>query len=441
MSIFGTSGVRGSVGEDVTAETALSLGRALGSTHDGTVVVGRDARPSGEWLTPALVAGLRECGVDVVALGRVATPTLARSVDRRGAVTGVMVTASHNPAGDNGFKFWTESGRTFDAERRRRLTDRVCTKRFDLQPGGATGDVDAVDDATANHRRALQGTVGNIDSLSVVVDVGNGMGGVTVETLRALGCSVRTLDGRPDGTFPARPNEPTADHCRTLRECVAATDADLGIAHDGDADRMMAVTESGAFVPGDVLLALFARETASEGDRIAAPINTSFAVDEELARIGASVTRTQVGDVHVAEQAAKEDVVFGGEPSGTWIWPDETYCPDGPLAACRLAALVDDAGSFDALVDDITRYPIRRYTVDVDAKSDVVQNVRRTVGDEYGDARITTTDGVRVDDDGWFLVRASGTQPLVRITAEADSGERADELLDTASTLVERSRP
>ena len=440
--MFGTSGVRGPVGEEVTADTALSLGRAVGSTYEGRIVVGRDARPSGEWLQSALVAGLRECGVDVVDVGTVATPTLARSVPRHDAAAGVIVTASHNPPRDNGFKFWTADGRAIGPERRRDLTNRVCSRQFDLQSWEGTGDLTTDDDARAAHRRAVVDATADVDSLTVVVDVGNGMGDVTVDALRALGCDVRTLDAEADGSFPARPSEPTADHCELLARTVASTGADLGVAHDGDADRAMAVTESGSFVAGDVLLALFGREAADNGDRVAAPVNTSLAVDEALDQVGASVTRTQVGDVHVAERASEDDVAFGGEPSGAWIWPDEAPCPDGALAACRLAALVDRRGSLDDLVDAVPRYPMRRVAVETDEKSELVRGVREQVSEAYDDADVTTTDGLHVEtDEGWFLVRASGTQPLVRVTAQGETDAATDDLLDAATDLVERARP
>jgi phosphoglucosamine mutase len=444
MSLFGTSGVRGPVGDRITADLGLSIGRALGSTREGPVVVGRDARESGEWLAEAVVAGLRECGTDVVDLGRVSTPTLARSVGWQDAGAGVMVTASHNPPGDNGFKLWSPDGSAFDAAQRLEIEDRIRDEAYDFAgaPGGRRHDPDR--DQTERHRRLLVESVdavADVGDLSVVVDVGNGTGLVTAEALADLGADVVTLNAQPDGEFPGRPSEPTADHCADLRRYVAAGDADLGIAHDGDADRTMAVTESGEFVGGDVLLALFAREVAGPGDRVAAPVNTSRAVDAALEAVGASVVRTKVGDTYVAERTVESDVVFGGEPSGAWIWPDGTRCPDGPLAAVRLAEIVARDGSLDALVDSVGRYPIRRESIRVEDKAAVVGGVEKLVREAYDADRLMPRDGVRVDlDDGWFLVRASGTQPLVRATAEASDPERADEVLARAIDLIERAR-
>ncbi|MFC4549531.1 phosphoglucosamine mutase [Halorussus sp. GCM10023401] len=450
--MFGTSGVRGPVGDEVTADLALSVGRALASEGYDRVVVGRDARTSSPLLADAAAAGLRECGADVIRIGEAATPTVARSVGWRDADAGLMVTASHNPETDNGIKLWNPSGQAFDESQREAIASRVRAKNYNLARWDGLGAVERWDGATDRHARTLADAVSNGDGtredgerdgtarpladLSVVVDVGNGVGGVTADALHRLGCDVRTLNAQPDGRFPGRPSEPTAENCRELAELVAATDADLGIAHDGDADRMRAVAHDGTFPDGDVLLALFAREAAGPGDRVAVPVDTSLAVADSLADRGADVARTRVGDVYVAERATDPDVAFGGEPSGAWIWPEETLCPDGPLAACRLAALVADRGPLADLLAEIETYPIRRGNVETTEKASVVAGVERRVRREYGD--VATADGVRVGtDEGWFLVRASGTEPVVRVTAEARSEARAAELFGEAKALVE----
>ncbi|MFC7045352.1 phosphoglucosamine mutase [Halobacteriaceae archaeon GCM10025711] len=433
--MFGTSGIRGRVGETVTAGLALDVGRALASAGYDRVVVGRDPRESGRFLVDALTAGLRECGAEVVRLGLASTPTVARSVGWLDADAGVSVTASHNPPEDNGLKLWNPSGQAFTADQRDEIARRLDEAAFDLAAWDAVGDQSTWDGATDRHREALVEAADLADSLSVAVDVGNGAGRVTADALADLGCDVTTLNGQPDGSFPGRPSEPTAETCADLRAFVAASDADLGVAHDGDADRMMAVTGDGAFVPGDVLLALFARHAVGDGERVAVPLNTSLVVDDVVAAEGGSVTRTRVGDVHVADAAADPDVAFGGEPSGAWIWPDETRCPDGPLAAMRLAELVSHEGALADLVADVGSYPIRRESVAVDDKTGVMERVTARVADEYDD--VQTVDGVRVDlGDAWFLVRASGTQPLVRVTAEARDPTRADEVFERARALV-----
>ncbi|WP_135823784.1 phosphoglucosamine mutase [Halorussus ruber] len=440
--MFGTSGIRGEVGKQVTAQLAFDVGRALASEGYDKVLVGRDARESGTVLADAVSAGLRDCGADAVRAGVVTTPTLARSVWQVDGDAGVMVTASHNPPKDNGLKLWDITSQAFDGQKRVSVADRLENQDFESVRSQELGEEIPAPDLAENHRNALTAAIDldgdSGDDLSVVVDAGNSPGILTADVLRDLGCSVTTLNGEFDGRLSGRPSEPTAENCRGLRAIVAESDADFGVAHDGDADRMMAVTESGEFVSGDVLLALFGRRYAEEGTKVAAPLNTSLAVDDALRSVGASLTRTKVGDGYVAERLQDSGVVFGGEPSGAWIWPDEAFCPDGPLAACRLAEIVSERGSLDDLVADIETYPTKRTSVRTDEKRERMQMVAETLREEYDD--VDTRDGIRVEvDGGWFLVRASGTQPLVRVTAEAETDERATELFDRAVELVERA--
>jgi len=436
--MFGTSGIRGPFGTDVTAQLALDVGHALTTAGYTTVVVGRDPRTTGPLLRDALAAGLREGGGDVIEIGVAATPTIARSVAWRDADAGVAVTASHNPPADNGLKFWTPSGMAFDTARRDELTAVLEAADFSAAAWDAVGTTRTWGDADAHHRAAIKEAVEPLDDVAVIVDVGNGAGSVTADALRALGCSVETLNDRPDGRFPSRPSEPTEAACQTLQATVAATDADLGVAHDGDADRMLAVDETGAFVGGDTLLALFGRATATPGDRIAAPVNTSRMVDTALADVGADVVRTRVGDVFVAEQARDDGVVFGGEPSGAWIWPSETLAPDGVLAAARLAALIDTDGPLSTQVATLEQYPIRRAHIETQNKQAVMKTVTETILDRYDEEAVQQLDGVRIEEpQGWILIRASGTQPLVRVTAEGTTDEEADELCSEARALVE----
>ena len=431
--MFGTSGIRGPVGEAVTADLALEVGRAVGVDAD-RVVLGRDPRESGHLLADALAAGLRETGADVLDLGLAATPTIARAVGWEDADAGVSVTASHNPPPDNGIKLWQPSGQAFDADRRERIAARVRDGVDALASWDALGRRRAAS-AADRHREAIVAAVDDPAPSTVVVDVGNGAGGVTVEALEALGCSVRTLNAQPDGRFPGRPSEPTEANCTDLAALVGASDADLGIAHDGDADRLRAVAADGTFLSGDVLLAIFALATAESGERVAVPVDTSLAVEDALATAGIDVTRTPVGDVHVAAAAAAPDVSFGGEPSGAWIWPDETRCPDGPLAAAKLVELAAERPLAQRAAE-IETYPIRRASVETSAKAAVMDRVREAVRSEY--EAVSTLDGVRVDlGDAWFLLRASGTQPLVRITAEARSDDRVTTVFERARSLVE----
>jgi phosphoglucosamine mutase len=428
--MFGTSGIRGPVGEEVTADLAVSVGRAVGIDAE-RIVMGRDPRASGELLADAFAAGVREVGAEIIDLSLAATPTVARAVGWYDADAGCSITASHNPSEDNGLKLWQPNGQAFDEELRatieQRIREGVPLERWDGQ--GTRTEADA----TAQHVAALVDVVEIDDPPHIVVDLGNGAGGVTVEALLELGCHVETLNGQPDGRFPGRPSEPNDETLTSLCTLVGETDADLGIAHDGDADRMMAVDGNGRFVPKDALLALFATHSTEEGQSIAVPVDTSLAVEDYLAERGVGVEHTPVGDVYVAD-AVGGDIPFGGEPSGAWIWPAQTRCPDGPLAACRLVELATER-PIAAHIESIPSYPIRRASIEVADKEATMASIRDQVTREHDS--VTTLDGVRVDlEDAWFLLRASGTQPLIRVTAEARDETRAETVFDNAKGLI-----
>jgi phosphoglucosamine mutase len=368
----------------------------------------------------------------VVDLGLAATPTVARAVAWEAADAGVSVTASHNPAEDNGIKLWQPSGQAFDGPMQDEMTERIRAATWELEGWDGLGGRERAD-AFERHVETLTERVALAEPLSVVVDLGNGAGGVTPAALSRLGCEVETLNAQPDGSFPGRPSEPTPENCESLATLVREGDADLGIAHDGDADRMRAVAGDGTYLSGDALLAVLAGAAVEVGDRVAVPVDTSLAVEDFLAERGAEVERTPVGDVYVAAAVA-DGAAFGGEPSGAWIWGDETLCPDGPLAAVKVAELAAERPLADR-ASEVPEYPIRRGNFETDAKGRVMETVAARVQADYDD--VSTMDGVRVGTgDGWFLVRASGTQPLVRVTAEARDDDRAESLFETARSLV-----
>lgn len=434
--MFGTSGIRGPVGETITAELAVDVGRALGSMA-ASIVVGRDARESGDMLARAAMAGAQEAGADIVDLGVESTPTVARSVSWYDASAGLMVTASHNPPADNGFKLWTQSGQAFDEDETETVSARVADGEQLCVAHDGMGRRRIAEDACRRHLDRLPD--GDLSPITVILDLGNGVGQLTADALLKRGCSVRTLDAQRDGRFPGRPSEPTSENCSLLSDVVAATDADLGLAHDGDADRLMAVDDRGRFVGGDELLAVFADEAAESGGDVAAPINASAMIEAVVERQGGSVIRTAVGDVNIASACADPDVVFGGEPSGAWIWPAETMCPDGHYAATRLAAMVARGPTLSERVDTLPNYVTKRDAVECAQADTVIESVTTNVRERYDD--VTALDGIRVDlEDGWFLIRASGTQPLIRLTAEANDESRAETLLTEARNFVVRGR-
>lgn len=431
MPGFGSSGVRGTWGEAVTPSFGRRLGAALGDLHDD-VLVARDGRSSSPALAEAVAAGLAGQGARVTRAGLASTPAVAYGARDHDAAVGV--TASHNPPGDGGYKLWTPSGRGYAGKPLEALRDRLDDPPSPARGTGAvTREGPDLDAALAE--AVLEAVPARDLGLDVVVDGGHGPAGpATAGILRRMGCRVRTLHVQVDGAFPGRPSEPAGEHLDELRAVVASTDADLGVAHDGDGDRMVAVDERGRPVPPDKLLALLAE--ASGAEAIACPVDASRLVDEALE---ATVHRTPVGDVHVSAALERAGAGFGGEASGCWIHPDLHLAPDGPRAAAELAALAAEAPVGDR-VDALPDYPITRGSLEVPpgAKDEVVAAAGNRLA---GRGEVDRTDGVRVAaDDGWVLVRPSGTEPVVRVTAEAATEEAAEALRQAAEDAVREAR-
>ncbi len=411
MALFGSSGIRGLANREITPGLALKVGLALGSMHD-SAVIGRDPRTSGEMIEYAVISGLLSAGCNVTRVGLVSTPTLAFAA--RNYDCGVMVTASHNPPEYGGIKFWNRDGMAFDSKQQDELESVIQNETWKTAEWNSIGRVNETN-VIEEHAEMILGKVGRA-SLKVVVDCGCGAAStITPYVLRRMGCHVITLNSQPDGFFPARNPEPVEKNLEMLKKATLAFGADLGIAHDGDADRMMAVDGLGRFVEGDKLLAFFGLREAKKS--IVVPVDTSIMVDDVLK--GRKVYRTRVGDVYVAEELKKRNADFGGEPSGSWIFPGISLCPDGIYAAARLVEIVEKEGRLDSLLDELPAYPMIRGTIA--CSNDTKEAAMGKIGIELkkmGD--VSSIDGVRVETkNGWILVRPSGTEPKIRITAEA----------------------
>lgn len=429
MSRFGSSGIRGLANLEVTTELALRVGQILGEFH-GSAVVGRDPRTSSPMLASAVVAGLLSAGADATDAGLVSTPTLARAAAGYGC--GAMITASHNPAPYNGIKLWNPDGMAFDERQQREIESALDAGRFRNAAWDGVGKALVRNDFIEQHMEAILRTVGPVE-LRVVVDCGCGATAtITPFLLRRMGCEVVAIHAQPDGHFPGRDPEPTEENLGLLKSTVREVHADLGIAHDGDGDRMVAVDADGSFVGGDSLLAIFARREVKRS--LVVPVDASMILEDLLPE--ADVWRTRVGDVFVAAELKRRGADFGGEPSGTWIFPKVSYCPDGVYAAARLATLVAER-PLAALARDIPRYPMIRGAVSYDKarRSEVegkLDQALRGLG-----ADVSTVDGWRLAfEDGWALVRFSGTEPKIRLLAESREESRAKAIYATILSSV-----
>jgi phosphoglucosamine mutase len=425
MARFGSSGIRGLANVEVTPQLALQVGQIAGELYN-SVIIGRDPRTTGPMLASALIAGVLSSGADAVDAGLVSTPTLARGAAEYGC--GIEVTASHNPAPYNGLKLWNPDGMAFDEKQQDEIENALDAGRFRSAAWDSVGRLSARDDLVAEHMDAILSEVGTV-KLRVVVDCACGATTtITPFLLRQMGCEVVTLNAQPDGHFPGREPEPTEENLGLLKTTVRHVQADLGIAHDGDGDRMVAVDREGTFLGGDTLLALFAKQEVRRS--LVVPVDASMVLDDLFPK--AKIYRTRVGDVYVAAEIKRRDADFGGEPSGTWIFPKATLCPDGVYAAARLAKMAAET-SLTAAVQAIPRYPMIRGAVafersrraETEAKLD---QALRGLG-----ADVTVVDGWRLRwDDGWALVRLSGTEPKIRVLAESRDEARAKAIYSTA---------
>jgi phosphomannomutase/phosphoglucomutase len=442
--LFGTNGIRGVVGEGMTADLAVGIGRAVGTFFNGgPVALARDTRLSGPMLARAAASGLMSAGSSVIDLGVVPTPCAQYFVAKSGRVKGALiVTASHNPREFNGLKAIDSRGMEMSREDEEAIEAIYFEGRFRVAPWSDVGSIRS--DDTAIHRYT-EGILSKVDADEirrrapmVVLDSGNGAGCVvTPYLLRALGCRVLTLNGQPDGAFPGRMPEPTADHLGDLMRLVPEVHADLGIAHDGDADRATFVDETGAFVVGDKSLALLAGAAVrGRGGTVVTPVSTSSLLDDVVRPSGAKVVRTRVGSPIVGRTMFESGATFGGEENGGVIFPDHQLCRDGAMAAAKMIELIAHAGKpLSALLAALPQYHIQKGKVEVPVEKReavLAQIVKLAKG-----RKVDTTDGVKIlESDGSVLVRPSGTEPIFRVYAESKDPSRAKALLAEGLGLV-----
>ena len=436
--LFGTSGIRGLVGSEVTCELALNVGKSLAYYlgNQGTVVLGYDTRTTNKMLDQAITAGLLESGVNVVKIGMVPTPLVGYATEKLDADAGIMLTASHNPSRYNGIKLWNKNGMAYTSAQESKIEEIYAEKSYISVSWDNVGKLSVNEEIKGQYVDDLVEMVDIKEGLKVVIDCASGAGSeISPLVFRKAGCEVTTLNSQPDGFFPGRNPEPNAENLQTLMKTVVAIGADLGIAHDGDADRMITVDEKGNLSPFDSLLALISKEF--DGD-VVTTVDAGLCMDES---VKGKVFRTPVGDVNVAEVIIEEDASFGGEPSGTWLHPDFCMCPDGILSGLRMAEIVSRDGKLSELLAKIPQYPnIReKITCSKEAKVKVMENMQELLEDAFDDITdVNSLDGVRLtfSDDSWVLVRPSGTEDYIRITLESRDAKRAENIKNICIKII-----
>jgi phosphomannomutase len=428
------SGVRGVVGQSLTPTLLTRFAQAFGTyVGFGRVVVGRDTRTSGEMVRQAVVSGLLSSGCRIIDIGICPTPTVQLTVCRLAAQGGIAITASHNPPEWNALKFVGPDGLFLDAGHARELLDIYHQGDYTKVSGSLMRPVEWMPQAAEEHVRRIVSMLGPLRSGArkprVVVDCGNGAGSILApRLLEALGAEVIGIHVTPDGRFP-RPAEPLPENLGALCQAIRDHHADVGFAQDMDADRLAVVSEHGQPIGEESTLVLAAQLVLS---RTPGPVVTNLATTHALeavaARFGCRVHRTPIGEANVAKGMQKHRAVIGGEGNGGVIYPPINFARDSLVGMALILHLLAESGrSISQLVGDLPPFFMvkKRLTFPSHRIGEALLRLKR----EFASYPIDVRDGVKVTlPEGWFIVRGSNTEPIVRVVAEAASEEAADKI-------------
>ncbi len=444
--LFGTSGIRGVVGSDVTPGLAAKVGQALASYVGAeAVLIAHDTRTTSEMLTSAVAAGITACGSAALLQGLAPTPVLAFLTRQMGTSAGVMVTASHNPPEFNGLKLYNPDTTAYNEAQQIEMEKLVKNRDFKLAAWQDIGKTVEVDE-TQQYLRMITENVKLRRNWKVILDPGNGATSLLAPVLfRKLGCQVIAINAQPDGHFPGRGPEPSQESLGPLSSLVRNLKADIGIAFDGDGDRMISVDEKGRVAPLDQTFAAYAAHDLSRPGHktVVTHVEASMCVEKMVEAKGGRVFRTKVGDVNITETMKLHKASFGGEPCGAWIHPDYHYCPDGMLSSIRLLqALEETRLDLSSFVSQAPQYPLLRENIACpnSLKTALMNKLQGALHSSFrGIKEETEIDGMRLTfESGWLLVRPSGTEPLVRATVEAEDERKASEIMKKAVNLIRR---
>ena len=445
--LFGTFGVRRTANDVLTPEFASRLAACYGSLIKGTVAVGGDPRTSTPMLKEAVKAGLLSSGCDVVDLGILPTPGVQYAV-RKYYDGGVMITASHNSPQYNGLKFLDEFGIGIPDEMDIAIEKLYFDEEPDRVPFHEIGQIYYNDKIIDEY---VDEAISKVDAeairdakLKVVVDCGSGAGCFTAPYLiRKLGCEVTTLNAQADGFFPGRDPEPIEENLQELISVVKELGADIGLAHDGDADRTICIDEKGNFVLGDKTFTLVEKQMLKENDGgiIVTTVATSQAIYDVAEEYNGEVIATAVGDLLVARKLKDEDGLFGGEENGGLIFPDFVYGRDAVMTVAKILEIVaKEKKPLSELVAELPVYYAKKMKIECpdDQKEFVMDSIAEEIKTTTN-FELDLTDGVKIlKEDGWVIIRPSGTEPIFRCFAESDSQKKADEMTDWGISLIKK---
>ena len=446
QKLFGTSGIRGIVNQDLTIQIALQTGLAVANaTKGGRIATAHDTRTTATTIENALVAGLLAGGAQVIKLGLLPTPLLAYATRQLKANSGLMITASHNPPQYNGIKLFNKDTMAHTQEQQNKIERLIKKQRFTRQTYKKIG--------TTNNLDAAQYYINTLKKIPlqkhwrIILDPGNGaICQIAPKIFQALGCKVTTINAQPDGHFPARSPEPNEESLKELCLMVKHFKADAGFAYDGDGDRMVAITDRGEFAPFDQTLAAYAAHTVknNRGGTVITTVEASMCMEKTIDRYDGRVLRTKVGDVAVAQEIKRHKAVFGGEPCGAWIHPQIHYCPDGILSSVLLLkALENEDKSLSEFIADVPLYPEKKNSIKCpnQAKAAIMKRIKAMLPSFFQKINeLNDIDGIRLSlAKSWVLIRVSGTEPLMRIKVEAENTHEVKRIMEKSTNLVRRA--
>jgi phosphoglucosamine mutase len=437
------SGVRGVIGESLTPTLLTRFAQAFGTYIGGrTIVIGRDPRTSGEMVKQAVIAGLLSSGCRIIDIGMCPVPTIQLLVRHHRAHGGIAITASHNPAEWNALKFVGEGGFFLNTGQARELLDIYHQGEYTRVGGAEMRGVTEVSGATDLHIQTIMEMLGPLpareEKLRVVLDACNGAGSLAgPKLLEALGAEVVTINVTPNGSFP-RPAEPLAENLGDLCAAVKAQRADVGFAQDMDADRLAIVSEEGVAIGEEYTLLLATVQVLGKNPGpVVANLSTTSALEGVGKRFGCPLFLSKIGEVNVTEEMQKQSAVIGGEGNGGVIYPRINFARDSLVGMALILHLLAESGqTITQLVNTLPRFHMIKEKLV--CPSDKISVVLRMLRREYAAYPMDLRDGVKVSmPDGWFLVRGSNTEPIVRVIAEAEREADARRIVDQVYSRVQ----
>ncbi|KON28002.1 hypothetical protein AC481_03005 [miscellaneous Crenarchaeota group archaeon SMTZ-80] len=442
--LFGSSGVRGISNKELSPNEIMKIGQSIVAEEgEGEVLIAHDTRTSKAIFFNAITSGLLSGGAEIKVLGLATTPSLAYLTKELSVKYGIMITASHNPPQYNGIKVFDNDGIAYDDSKENRIEDVYFSKKFRLVSWNEIKNVEEYSHKLEDYIELISTSVEFHNKWNIALDIGCGASCfLAPRIIKNLNLNFMSINAQPDGFFPGRLSEPTETSLEDLSNIVKELDFDLGIAFDGDADRVAFIDEKGHFISMDKALAAYsAYLVEKEGGNIVVPIDTSSCVDEAVLKKGGKVIRTGVGDSKVAKGLKKYSAIFGGEVSGAWINPKFHFCPDGILSGILfLKAVEEDGRSISDFVSEIPSYPIVRTKVKCQntLKNKIMNKVYERITKPFQNiTEILTLDGVRVStEDGWLLIRPSGTEPTIRVVAEAKNIKLSKKYLGIGINII-----